>query len=120
MMSKAHALSLWVADSIGLACLAGQFYIHQYNNVIIFRVFILRIIIIFQAAIGHLHIGTSVIALLAYFSRREFLISIIGFVISLISSASIMIGGMVIKSGGILPIVGSGLFIAAKLFNRFV
>ena len=33
-MSKAHDLAVWIASTIGLASLAGQFYIHQYNNVI--------------------------------------------------------------------------------------
>ena len=120
MMSKAHDLAMWIASTIGLASLAGQFYIHQYNNVIIIIIkYIISISYIFQAVIGNLHLATSVISLLAYFSRRDFLMAVDGHVVSVISTLSIMIGGMVMERGNMFSVVGSGLLIVAKLFNRF-
>ena len=118
-MSKAHDLAMWIASTIGLASLAGQFYIHQYNNVIFIIKYIISISYIFQAVIGNLHLATSVISLLAYFSRRDFLMAVDGHVVSVISTVSIMIGGMVMERGNMFSVVGSGLIIAAKLFNRF-
>ena len=32
-IEAAHNLSVWVSSSIGLACLAAQFYFHQYKIV---------------------------------------------------------------------------------------
>ena len=118
-MSKAHSLTVWVSSSIGLACLAGQVHIHQLHNVSLYGIFSININSFFQVAVGNLHIGTSIIALFAYFSRRDLFMSIVGVTISLVSPLSMMIGGF-INNNCILSVLGSGLLIAAKLFNRFV
>ena len=45
--------------------------------------------------------------------------SIVGVTISLVSPLSMMVGGF-INNNSIISVLGSGLLIAAKLFNRFV
>ena len=118
-MSRAHSLTVWVSSSIGLACLAGQVHIHQLHNVSLYGIFTININSLFQVGIDNFHIGTSIIALLAYFSRRDLFMSLVGVTISLVSPISMMIGGF-INNNSILTELGSGLLVAAKIFNRFI
>ena len=65
-----------------------------------------------------IHVASSVLALLAYFSRRELFMYIVGMIISLISSISIMVGAILLVRSNNVPVIGSGLLLTANLFNR--
>ena len=72
-----------------------------------------------QAFIGNIHLATCAISLLAYFSRRDMAMTIVGHAVSVFSTLSILAGGLFIGKGNLFAVAGAGLFIAAAPFDRY-
>merc|ERR1711970_358161 len=101
-MRKAHQMASWATGTIGMANLAAQFFIHNYNIVFI----------------GNIHIVSCVLSLLAFFSQNDLAMDMARQMATLCAILSILLGGLFIGKGNLYAVCGAAMVVASAPFVR--